>query len=53
LLPTARQEGVKRMRGFQQYLVDAGLRVQAWPFTKIIDIDHAADIDKAQQFLSK
>jgi hypothetical protein len=53
LLPTARQEGVKRMRGFQQYLVDAGLHVQAWPFTKIIDIDHAADIDKAQQFLSK
>ena len=53
LLSTARQEGVKRMRGFQQYLVDAGLHVQAWPFTKIIDIDHAADIDKAQQFLSK
>lgn len=53
LLPTARKEGVKRMRGFQQYLVDAGLRVQAWPFSKIIDIDHAADIEKAQLLLSR
>ena len=53
LLPKASREGVKRMRGFQQYLVDAGLRLQAWPFSKVIDIDHASDIDKAQQFLSR
>ena len=53
LLPSACDEGVKRMRGFQQYLVDAGMRLQAWPFSKVIDIDHASDIDKAQQFLAR
>lgn len=51
LLPKAKNEGVKRMRGFQHFLVDAGLKVQAWPFSKVIDIDHATDIDKATAFL--
>lgn len=53
LLPAAMQEGVSRMRGFQQYLVDAGMRVQAYPFSKIIDIDHAADVKKAELFLEE
>lgn len=53
LLPAARQQGVSRMRGFQQYLVDAGLRMEAYPFSKIIDIDHAADVEKAEQFLEE
>ena len=47
------QAGVCRMRGFQQYLVDAGLRVQAYPFSKIIDIDHAEDIRKAELFITE
>ena len=51
LLPKAMNAGVKRMRGFQQYLVDAGMKVQAWPFSKVIDIDHATDIEKAENFL--
>lgn len=51
LLPAAMEAGVARMRGFQQYLVDAGLRMQAHPFSKIIDIDHTADIRKAELFL--
>ncbi len=50
LLPEARKAGISRMRGFQQYMVDAGLQMQAYPFTKIIDIDHAADVKKAEQF---
>lgn len=53
LLPAAMQEGVSRMRGFQQYLVDAGMRMQAYPFSKIIDIDHAADVKKAELFLEE
>lgn len=53
LLPAAMQAGVSRMRGFQQYLVDAGLRMYAYPFSKIIDIDHASDVEKAEQFLAK
>lgn len=51
LLPAAMESGVARMRGFQQYLVDAGLRIQAFPFSKVIDIDHSADIRKAELFL--
>ena len=51
LLPKAMAEGVKRMRGFQQYLVDAGLALKAYPFSQIIDIDHASDIYKAELFL--
>ncbi|MDR1004240.1 MAG: NTP transferase domain-containing protein [Prevotellaceae bacterium] len=52
LLPAAMNAGVVRMRGFQQYLVDAGLHVQAFPFSKIIDVDHAEDIRKAEHFLA-
>lgn len=51
LLPAAMESGVARMRGFQQYLVDAGLLMKAYPFSKIIDIDHTADIRKAELFL--
>ena len=53
LLPEAQEAGVKRMRGFQQYLVDAGLQVQAYPFGKVIDIDHATDVIAAERMLSK
>ena len=44
--------GEKRMRNFQRALVSAGCRVQAWPFTKVLDIDHATDIQKAEAFVS-
>lgn len=53
LLPEAMKAGVSRMRGFQQYLVDAGMQMQAYPFSKIIDIDHAADVKKAELFLEQ
>ncbi|MDR0895510.1 MAG: NDP-sugar synthase [Prevotellaceae bacterium] len=52
LLPQAMQSGIARMRGFQQYMVDAKLHVQAFPFSKIIDVDHAEDIRKAERFLA-
>lgn len=51
LLPKAMEEGVERMRGFQAYLVKSGLNVEAWKFGKVIDIDHAQDIVKAEEFL--
>ncbi len=51
LLPSAKEEGIARMRGFQQYLVDHRLKIKAYPFSKIVDIDHAIDIKKAEQFL--
>lgn len=43
--------GESRMRNFQRALVSAGMRLKAKPFGKILDIDHATDIVKAEQFL--
>ena len=45
--------GQSRMRNFQRQLVADGLKLKAWPFSKILDVDHAADIAKAEQFLSE
>lgn len=46
-------EGVYRMRNFQRALIADGLSLKAYPFGKIIDIDHAGDIVKAEEFLSQ
>ena len=45
------ERGESRMRNFQRALVADGLRLQAWPFSKVLDIDHASDIQKAESFL--
>jgi hypothetical protein len=39
------------MRNFQRALLADNLRLWAYPFTKILDIDHRADISKANRFL--
>lgn len=44
--------GMSRMRNFQRQLVADGLKLEAYPFSKILDVDHAGDIVKAEQFLS-
>lgn len=44
--------GVSRMRNFQRALVSEGLHLKAVPFSKIIDVDHAADIATAETFLT-
>lgn len=44
--------GESRMRNFQRGLIRDGRRLKAWPFSKVLDIDHAADIGKAEDFLS-
>lgn len=46
------EQGISRMRNFQRMLITDGLALQAWCFDKIIDIDHAEDIQKAERFLS-
>lgn len=43
--------GESRMRNFQRALVADGLRLKAYPFSKVLDIDHASDIEKAEKFL--
>lgn len=46
------EQGLSRMRNFQRQLVADGLHLQAWPFSKIVDVDHAEDIVKAEAFLN-
>lgn len=53
ILDECMAEGIERMRNFQRRLVDGGMRLKAYPFTKIIDIDHAEDIEKAEKFISR
>lgn len=43
--------GESRMRNFQRALVADGQRLKAYPFSKVLDIDHASDIAKAESFL--
>jgi NDP-sugar pyrophosphorylase family protein len=51
ILFNAVDSGQCRMRNFQRSMISAGLNVKAWPFGKIIDVDHAADIAVAESFL--
>lgn len=44
-------QGQSRMRNFQRQLVADGLTLQAYPFSKIIDVDHCTDILKAEQLI--
>ena len=46
------EKGMSRMRNFQRQLVADGLKLKAYPFTKILDVDHASDIVKAENFLT-
>ncbi len=45
-------KGVSRMRNYQRALIDAGLRLRADVFDKIIDVDHAGDIETARKFIA-
>lgn len=45
--------GVSRMRNFQRALVEAGLKLKAYPMGKIIDVDHQGDIAKAEEFIGR
>ena len=45
------ERGESRMRNFQRALLAGGLRLKAWPFGQVFDIDHASDIAKAETFL--
>ena len=43
--------GESRMRNFQRALIRDGLQLRAYCFSKVLDIDHASDIQKAEEFL--
>jgi NDP-sugar pyrophosphorylase family protein len=53
LVPAAMEKGIARMRNFQKLMIAEGLRLEAFPFGKIIDIDHVTDIAKAEAFLKE
>jgi len=45
-------KGVSRMRNYQRALIEANLKLRAWTFSKIIDVDHAGDIATAENFIA-
>lgn len=52
VLQLCMQRGVSRMRNYQRALVAAGMCIKAVPFAKIVDVDHAADIEAARAFVA-
>lgn len=46
------EQGQSRMRNFQRQLIADTLKLKAYSFEKIIDIDHASDIQKAEELIS-
>lgn len=52
VLENCMETGVSRMRNYQRALVETGLNLKAYPFPKIIDVDHAGDIATAEAFIS-
>lgn len=52
VLQLCMENGQSRMRNFQRALVAVGQKLHAYPFSKVLDIDHATDIEKAEKFLS-
>lgn len=51
VLDDCMERGISRMRNYQRALVEAGLRLKAYPIDKIVDVDHAADIPAAEAFI--
>lgn len=53
ILQDCMNKGVSRMRNYQRALVEGGLNLKAFPFSKIVDVDHAADIATAEEFIKQ
>lgn len=53
VLEKCMSEGVSRMRNFQRALISNKLPLEAYLFSKIIDVDHVDDIQKAEHFLAE
>ena len=49
ILEACIEKGESRMRNFQRALVATNLRIEAFPLTKVFDIDHIEDIRKADE----
>jgi len=51
LIPECLSSGTVRLRNFLRSLIAHGYTLHGYPFSKIIDIDHASDIAVAEEFL--
>lgn len=47
------ERGESRMRNFQRGLIRDGRKLKAFAFSKVLDIDHVSDIQKAEDFLNE
>ncbi|MGC8864804.1 MAG: nucleotidyltransferase family protein [Bacteroidales bacterium] len=52
LLESAMDKGLIRMRSFQQYLLSRGCHLLGCDVGQVIDIDHASDINKAEELIA-
>lgn len=50
-MEVAMAKGMERLRNFLQHLVANGYRLEAFPFSKIVDVDHVGDLATAEEFL--
>ena len=50
-LDTCMKQGESRMRNFQRGLIREARKLKAYRFSKVMDVDHADDILKAEAFL--
>lgn len=50
-LDACMERGESRMRNFQRGLIRDGRKLKAYAFSKVLDIDHASDIRKAEDFI--
>lgn len=50
-IDAALKQDISRLRNFFTHLVEQGYRLEAYPFSRIIDVDHANDIRAAEELL--
>ncbi|OLD82462.1 MAG: hypothetical protein AUI33_00095 [Ignavibacteria bacterium 13_1_40CM_2_61_4] len=50
-IDSALKQGIQRLRNFLSYLVKRGYALEAYPFSKIVDVDHADDVRTAEDLL--
>lgn len=51
-IETVLKQGMNRLRNFLAHLVERGYRLEGFPFSRIIDVDHADDIRAAEELLN-
>lgn len=44
--------GIEKLRNYLRLLIGHGYTLKGFSFSKIIDVDHVSDIEKAEQFIS-